>query len=37
MPSPPRRSVEQECGRRGTAQLVAGRVELLAGGDADYS
>jgi len=33
----PRQSVEQECGRRGKAQLVAGCVELLAGGDADYS
>ncbi|HEV2239948.1 MAG TPA: hypothetical protein VGR98_02800 [Streptosporangiaceae bacterium] len=33
----PRQSVERECGRRGTAQLVAGCVELLAGGDADYS
>jgi HEAT repeat protein len=33
----PRQSVEQECGRRGTARLVAGCVELLAGGDADYS
>src|SRR5690348_7756242 len=33
----PRQSVEQECGQRGTAQLLAGCVELLAGGDADYS
>ncbi len=31
----PRQSVEQECGRRGTAQVVAGCVELLAGRGAD--
>jgi HEAT repeat protein len=33
----PRQSVQQECGRRGTAQVVAGCVALLAGGDADYA
>jgi HEAT repeat protein len=33
----PHQSVEQECGRRGTAQVVAGCVVLLAGGDADDS
>lgn len=33
----PRQSVEQECGRRGTAQVVAGVVALLGGGDADYA
>jgi HEAT repeat protein len=32
----PRQSVEQECGRRGTAEVVAGCVTLLEGGDADY-
>jgi HEAT repeat protein len=31
----PRQSVEQECGRRGTAQVVAGVVALLGGGDAE--
>ena len=31
----PRQSVEQECGRRGTAQVVAGCIGLLAGRDAD--
>lgn len=33
----PRQSVERECGRRGTAQVVAGCVTLLAGGDTDDS
>jgi len=33
----PRQSVEQECGRRGTAQVVAGCVGLLAGRDADVA
>jgi hypothetical protein len=33
----PRQSVEQECGRRGTAQVVAGCVALLGGGDADLA
>jgi len=33
----PRHSVEQECARRGTAQVVAGCVELLAGRDADVA
>lgn len=33
----PRQSVEQECGRRGTARVVAGCVELLAGRDADVA
>ena len=33
----PRQSVEQECRRRGTAEVVAGCVELLAGGGADRS
>src|SRR5258708_33654467 len=33
----PRQSVEQECGRRGTARVVAGCLALLAGGDADDS
>jgi hypothetical protein len=33
----PRQRVTRECGRRGTAQVVAGCVELLAGGDVDYS
>lgn len=33
----PQQSVEQECRRRGTAQVVAGCVGLLAGGDADYA
>ena len=33
----PRQSVTRECGRRGTAQVVTGCVELLAGGDVDYS
>lgn len=33
----PRESIEQECGRPGTAQVVAGCVGLLAGGDADYA
>lgn len=33
----PRQSVEQECGRRGTAQVVAGCIGLLGGGDADYA
>jgi hypothetical protein len=32
----PRQSVEQECGRRGTAEVVAGCIGLLEGGDADY-
>jgi hypothetical protein len=31
----PRQSVEMECSRRGTAQVVAGCVALLRGGDAD--
>lgn len=31
----PRQSVEQECGHRGTAEVVAGCVELLGGRDAD--
>jgi HEAT repeat protein len=31
----PRQSVEQECGRRGEAQVVADCVALLRGGDAD--
>ena len=31
----PRQSVEQECSRRGTAEVVAGCIELLAGRDAD--
>ena len=31
----PRESVEQECARRGKAEVVAGCVELLAGGDGD--
>ena len=31
----PRQSVEQECVRRGTAQMVAGCVALMTGGDAD--
>jgi HEAT repeat protein len=34
-PLTPRQSVEQECARRGTTQVVAGCVELLAGRDAD--
>lgn len=33
----PRQSVELECGRRGTAQVVAGCVGLLEGGDTDYA
>jgi len=33
----PRQSVAQECRRRGEAQVVAGCVALLAGGDADRS
>lgn len=33
----PRQSVEQECGRRGTAEVVAGCITLLEGGDADYA
>jgi hypothetical protein len=32
----PQQSVQLECARRGTAQVVAGCVGLLAGGDADY-
>lgn len=31
----PRESVEQECARRGKGEVVAGCIELLAGGDAD--
>jgi hypothetical protein len=31
----PRQSVEQECRRRGEAEVVAGCLTLLAGGDAD--
>jgi hypothetical protein len=31
----PRQSVEQECGRRGEAEVIAGCVELLGGGEAD--
>ena len=31
----PRQSVEQECGRRGEAPVVADCVALLRGGDAD--
>lgn len=31
----PRESIEQECARRGRAQVLAGCVELLGGGDAD--
>jgi hypothetical protein len=31
----PRQSVEHECGRRGTAEVVAGCITLLEGGDAD--
>ncbi len=31
----PRQSVEQECRRRGEAEVVAGCIELLAGRDAD--
>jgi len=31
----PRQSVEQECGRRGEADVVAACMVLLAGGDAD--
>jgi HEAT repeat protein len=33
----PGQSVEQECARRGTAQVVAGCVGLLGGGEADYA
>ena len=33
----PGQSVERECGRRGTAQVVAGCVTLLGGGDTDDS
>jgi len=33
----PRQSIEQECARRGTAQVVAGCVDLLAGRDADVA
>jgi hypothetical protein len=32
-----RQSVEQECRRRGEAEVVAGCIELLAGRDADRS
>jgi hypothetical protein len=32
----PRQSVERECGRRGTPEVVAGCITLLEGGDADY-
>jgi len=31
----PRESVEQECARRGTDEVVAGCVELLTGGETD--
>lgn len=31
----PRKSVEQECARRGKDEVVAGCVELLSGGDGD--
>ena len=31
----PRESVEQECARRGKAEVVAGCVELLGGGEGD--
>lgn len=31
----PRESIEQECARRGKDAVVAGCIELLAGGDAD--
>lgn len=31
----PRESIEQECARRGKGAVVAGCIELLAGGDAD--
>jgi hypothetical protein len=31
----PRQSIEEECARRGTAELVAGCMDLLAGRDAD--
>ncbi|HEV2375391.1 MAG TPA: hypothetical protein VGS19_24925 [Streptosporangiaceae bacterium] len=31
----PRQSIEAECGRRGKAAVVAGCIDLLAGGEAD--
>jgi HEAT repeat protein len=33
----PQQSVEQECRRRGEAEVVAGCVALLGGGDADHA